>query len=167
MKENHKRNWYVVYTRSKWEKKVDQLLTEQEINSFCPVVKRKQKWADRNKVVEFPLFSSYLFVHASLLEQLQVRQTPGVVNFVYHCGKPAAVSDSEIERIRSLVKCYPDLESVGLDHLSVGDRVRVKDDLLNNVQGEIIQIQGKSVVMIVDVLNCALIVKAHHTELVV
>src|SRR5690606_39358625 len=73
-----RKNWYVVYTRSRWEKKTDLLLKEKSIQSFCPIVKTRRKWADRNKVVEFPLFSSYLFVYADPREQVQVRQTAGV-----------------------------------------------------------------------------------------
>lgn len=159
MKATSKKNWYVVYTRSRWEKKADQLLKEQDILSFCPVVRTKRKWADRNKMVEFPLFSSYLFVYADLREQLTVRQTAGVVNFVYHCGKPAVIRDEEISRVRDLVKRYPDLESVNLQTLNIGDKVKLRNNELFGWQGEVIEIQGKSVVMVMELLNCALIAK--------
>jgi len=59
-------NWMVLYTRSRWEKKVDKLLKEQNIISYCPVVKTSKQWADRSKTVEIPLFNSYLFVRANM-----------------------------------------------------------------------------------------------------
>ncbi|QEC53372.1 transcription antitermination factor NusG [Anseongella ginsenosidimutans] len=154
-----KRKWYVVYTRSRWEKKADQLLKEQGIRSFCPVVKTQRKWADRNKTVEFPLFSSYLFVYADLREQVNVRQTAGIVNFVYHCGKPAVISENEIERIHDIIQCYPDVETMSLPAFQVGDKVKMKNGELMNWKGEIVEIHGKSVVMIIEPLNCALVAK--------
>lgn len=163
-----RKNWYVVYTRSRWEKKTDLLLKEKSIQSFCPIVKTRRKWADRNKVVEFPLFSSYLFVYADPREQVQVRQTAGVVNFVYHEGKPAIISEQEIERIQDIVQRYPDVEAVSLHPFHIGDRVRINDPLLD-LQGEIVEIQGKSVVMVLEPLNCALVarVKVSHKALAI
>lgn len=162
------KKWVVVYTRSKWEKKVDQLLKEQCIHSFCPVVKRRRQWADRSKEVEFPLFSSYVFVHADPKEELMVRRTSGVVDFIYHCGRPAVVRASEIDRIRSLVMEYKDVETIPLQKLHIGDKVKIKEGPLVDWQGEVIQINGKSVIMVMEVLNCALLakVKAHQTKLV-
>lgn len=159
MKLSMQKNWYVVYTRSRWEKKADQLLREQDIHSFCPLVKTRRKWADRNKTVELPLFSSYLFVHADLREQIAVRQTAGIVNFVYHCGKPATIDDTEIERIREIVQHYPDVETLNLPDFQVGDKVKMKNGNLVDWRGEVVEIHGKSVVMIIEPMNCALIAK--------
>lgn len=159
-----KRNWYVAYTRSRWEKKADQLLRQQDIHSFCPIVKTQRKWADRNKVVEFPLFSSYLFVYVDPREEISVRQTAGIVNFVYHCGKPAIISEDEIDRIRDIVKCYPDVEAVNLPAFRIGDKVKMKNGQLTDWRGEIVEIHGKSVVMVVEPLNCALVAKVKVSQ---
>ena len=51
-----KRRWLVVYTRPRWEKKVDALLQERGIESYCPVTTLERQWADRNKMVEFALY---------------------------------------------------------------------------------------------------------------
>ena len=56
------KKWLAVYTRPRWEKKVDQLLKEQGTESYCPLNKVKRKWSDRVKTVEEPLFKSYVFV---------------------------------------------------------------------------------------------------------
>ncbi|WP_448634547.1 UpxY family transcription antiterminator [Pedobacter panaciterrae] len=85
---NMPRRWYVIYTRPRWEKKVDELLKLQGITSYCPVRKVKNKWADRIKEVELPLFNSYVFVYIDPREELKVRVTLGVMNFVYYMGKP-------------------------------------------------------------------------------
>lgn len=164
MKKSEK-NWMVLYTRSRWEKKVDQLLKDQNFNSFCPLVKTSRQWVDRNKVVEVPLFRSYLFVQADHLEQSRIMQTSGVVNFISHCGKPATLNNAEIERIRTIVKNYTDIEAVSLEDINIGDSVKVINGPLLNHKGEIAQIQGKSVIMVIDNMNCALTVKINHREL--
>jgi hypothetical protein len=43
------KNWFVIYTRARWEKKVDQLLKQQGINSYCPMRTVENQWADRKK----------------------------------------------------------------------------------------------------------------------
>lgn len=155
----------VLYTRSRWEKKVDQLLADQNITSFCPLVKTSRKWVDRKKVVEVPLFNSYLFVHADQSELIKAMQTSGVVNYISYCGKPATINNTEIERIRTIVNTYSDIETVPLNNIKIGEYVTVKNGPLLNHNGEIQKIQGKSVVMIIENLNCALTVKIDQTEL--
>jgi transcription antitermination factor NusG len=165
MKEVEKKNWMVLYTRSRWEKKVDRLLKNQMINSFCPLVKTNRQWVDRNKIVEIPLFQSYLFVHINAYEQARVMQTSGVINFISHCGKLATIQDNEIERIRTIVNEYSDVETVSLKNINIGDTVKVKNGLFLNQEGEIAKIQGRSVVMVLDNINCALTVKINRKQL--
>jgi transcription antitermination factor NusG len=151
------RNWFVIYTRARWEKKVDQLLKQQGINSFCPLRKVKNKWADRMKVVEFPLFSSYVFVYINLKEEQVVRQTHGVLNFIYYMGKPAIIRSNEIEMIKQILVKTPDVEIMSLKDINVGDKVTIKNGLLCNQEGRIIKVTGKTVLMVFDNLECALV----------
>lgn len=156
--------WNVVYTKSRWEKKVDKILKMQNINSFCPTTKSRHRWVDRVKIVELPLFQSYLFVNASPKELLKVKQTSGVVNFVHHCGKPASINNAEIERIKTLVDNYDNVEAVCLSSIRVGNTIKIQDGLLLDWQGEVLKIQGKSVVMLMKELNCALVVNTDETS---
>ena len=159
------RNWFVIYTRARWEKKVDQLLKQQGINSYCPMRTVENQWADRKKMVEFPLFSSYVFVNISLKEELQVRQTHGVLNFIYFLGKPAIVQDSEIEKIKNVLVKNPDTEVISLKGVKVGDRVRITNGILANQNGNIVKINGKTVLMVFDHLDCALVSRVSVSDL--
>lgn len=153
------RHWMVIYTKSKCEKKTDQLLRLQGIQSFCPLVREKKKWADRYKMVEFPLFNSYVFVYVNRFEQLRVLQTAGVVNFVYYCGKPATVPQGDIDRVRLYTEHYADLEVLSIRGLRPGDLVKINDGILFDIHGEILEVHGKSVLVILKQLDCALIAK--------
>lgn len=151
------RRWLVVYTRPKWEKKVDRLLKSQEIRSYCPVKRITSQWSDRKKIIDLPLFSGYVFVWVSQQEEYKVKQTLGVLNFVYYMAKPAVIRDSEIERISQLLELDADCEIIDAGHISAGDRIRVKSGIFYNREGTVIRVQGKNVLMVFDNLNCALV----------
>lgn len=165
IKASNAKRWQVIYTRPRWEKKVDQLLKMQDITSYCPLRKIKSKWADRIKVIEIPLFSSYVFVYISPKEELKVRLTLGVVNFVYYMGKPAELRQEVVESVKDLLQVYPEAEVVNFDGLEIGDRVIVKDGIMNQKVGEIIKLKGKDVLVVIDSLNCALVMKVPVTNL--
>ena len=65
------KKWYALYTKPRWEKKVYRLLSERGMEAYCPLNKVKKKWSDRIKLVEEPLFKSYVFVHT------EEEETPG------------------------------------------------------------------------------------------
>jgi transcriptional antiterminator RfaH len=76
---------------------------------------------------------------------------------VYYMGKPAVVRDSVIEEVKRNLAAYKDVEIVNLENISVGDRVRVKEGLFVNQLGNVVQINGKNVLMVFDNINCALV----------
>jgi transcriptional antiterminator RfaH len=156
---NMPRRWYVIYTRPRWEKKVDELLKLQGITSYCPVRKVKNKWADRIKEVELPLFNSYVFVYIDPREELKVRVTLGVMNFVYYMGKPAQVRESVIEDIKRCLEIFPDTEVMAFQYLEIGDRVKIKEGLMSLKEGRVIKIQERTVVVVIDSLSCVLTTK--------
>ena len=151
------KRWLVLYTRPRWEKKADRLLKERGIESYCPLRQVQNQWADRKKEVSLPLFNSYIFVHVNLREEASVLYTMGVLGFVYYMGKPAVVRDNVIEEVKRNLAAYKDVEIVNLENISVGDRVRVKEGLFVNQLGNVVQINGKNVLMVFDNINCALV----------
>ena len=78
------RKWHVIYTKSKWEKKTADVLMQHGVESWCPVQKKERQWSDRKKIIEEPLFRSYVFVKISQTERVKVLETNGVVNFLPH-----------------------------------------------------------------------------------
>src|SRR5437870_7911065 len=102
--------WYAIYTRPRWEKKVNGLLIQKGIESYCPLNKVRRKWSDRIKVVEEPLFKSYVFVKTDEGTRTQVRMTAGVINFVYWDGKPAIIKEKEIATIKRFLDEHENVE---------------------------------------------------------
>lgn len=160
------KRWLVIYTRPRWEKKVDQTLKEKGIESYCPLRQEYRQWADRKKLVEIPLFISYLFVRVNAREQSLALYALGVINYVYFMGKPAVVSNYVIEQLKLNLYEYKDIEVVGLQGLSIGDRVKIKDGLFTDQCGKVLKLQGKNVLMLLDQIDCAIVTRVERKNLI-
>ena len=57
--------WYVLYTAPRAEKQVDQRLKKEGITTFLPLHLSPRRWSDRIKLIEVPLFSSYIFIYTA------------------------------------------------------------------------------------------------------
>lgn len=134
--------WYAVYTKPRWEKKVAELLNRRRIDNYCPLNKVERQWHDRKKIIEEPLFTSYVFVHINDAQQLDVRKTDGVLNFVYWLGKPAVIRTNEIEAIRDFLE---DHHNVRLEKTKVApkDMVRVVRGPLIGQEGNVLEVYNQ------------------------
>ena len=128
------RKWLAIYSRPRWEKKVNQLLTEKGLESYCPLNKVRRKWSDRVKMVEEPLFKSYVFVKVSDEDRTAVRMTPGVINFVYWDGKPAVIKEKEINAIKRFLNEYENVEVKPMN-LELNQRVKITTGPLMDQEG--------------------------------
>jgi transcription antitermination factor NusG len=131
-------NWYVLYTRPKFEKSICQeieILNTENIfyESYVPVKVVTRRWSDRIKKIEEPLFYSYVFVKTDMRHKVNLLQIPGVMRFVSTDGKPATISSEEIDRIRMIEKQCGDIQNE--PYYSTGDRVMVKQGPFAGMQG--------------------------------
>lgn len=155
--------WYAVYTKPKWEKKVSELLSKKGIENYCPLNKVLKQWHDRKKWVEEPLFTSYVFVRLTKTELTEAKKTPGVINFVYWLGRPAAVRDEEIETIQQFLNEYSGV-SLERTHIKVADSVQIRHGAFANQEGTVIEVLHKSIKVMLPSLGYALVAqvdKAH------
>lgn len=150
------KNWYAVYTRPKWEKKVAELLGRKKIDNYCPLYKSIRQWSDRKKTILEPLFKSYVFVNVNEKEHLAVRQTDGIMNFVYWLGKPALIKNEEIDVIRNFLmeNEYVKLEQIDVN---VNDRVKIINGPFKYWEGNVTEIRPKSVKVLLPSLGYALV----------
>lgn len=158
------RKWLAVYTRPRWEKKVNQLLAEKGVERYCPLNKVRRKWSDRMKIVEEPLFKSYVFVKVNDDDRTLVRMTPGVINFVYWQGKPAVIKEKEIIAIRRFLDEYENVEVKPMD-VKPHQRVRITAGPLMDQEGEVLQVQYKTARIAIDSLGYVLIASIDRTKL--
>ncbi len=158
------RKWLAVYTRPRWEKKVNQLLTEKGLESYCPLNKIRRKWSDRVKIVEEPLFKSYVFVKVNDDDRTAVRMTNGAINFVYWDGKPAVIKEKEIIAIKRFLNEYENVEAMPID-LKVNQRVRVTNGTLMDQEGKVLDIRRKTARVAIDSLGYILVAYIDRSKL--
>jgi transcription antitermination factor NusG len=158
------RKWYAIYTRPRWEKKVNLLLKEKGVESYCPLNKIKRKWSDRLKTIEEPLFKSYVFVKVGDGEKTAVRMTTGVINFVYWDKKPAIVKEKEIQTIKRFLDEYENIE-VYPRELKLNDRVRITSGSLMDHEGKVLDVRHKVVKIAIDSLGYVLVAYIERSKL--
>ncbi len=158
------KKWLAIYTRPRWEKKVNQLLTEKCFESYCPLNKVKRKWSDRIKVVEEPLFKSYVFVKVSEDDRTEVRMTTGAINFVYWNGKPAVIKEKEINAIRRFLNEHEYVEARPME-LKLNQRVRIIKGTLMDKEGKVLELRHKTAKIAIDSLGYILVAYIDRTKL--
>ncbi|HEU5235297.1 MAG TPA: UpxY family transcription antiterminator [Terriglobales bacterium] len=144
----HEGSWFAVHTRARHEKKVDTLLRGKNIDTFLPVVSKVQRWSDRNKKIQFPLFPCYTFVYmpSSAEQFVRVLRTPGIVRIVSSGCEPLPIPKEQITSIRLLLnQNVPYWEH---PFLCAGQRVRVRGGCLDGVEGILSEVKSNRTLVI-------------------
>lgn len=138
-----KSQWYALYTRSRFEKKMLSELSARDIEVFLPMREILSRWKDRMKKIWMPLFPGYIFVnHVDTPEnRFRILNIPGAVHFVGLEGRAEKVPEEQIESVRRFLD-----SSISIDpypYLKVGSRVEVIAGPLKGIQGVLVQKRGK------------------------
>lgn len=155
-----KKNWFAVYTKPRWEKKISGVLEAKGIECWCPLKKTQKQWSDRKKIVEEPLFTSYVFVHIDDTEKPQVLVANGIINFVYYIGKPAIIRDEEIDLIKKFLSEKEASVTVqSLQSLDADTRIRVNHGIFMDTPGIVVKGGKKKVFVKLESLDQVMIVE--------
>jgi transcriptional antiterminator NusG len=168
MESNASRCWYAVHVRSRHEFQAAELLAGAGIETFLPGIEKLRKWKDRNKLIRFPLFPGYLFVHVDNSHQSQfaVLKTKGVVR-ILGCvpGDSEPVPDEQILSLKKTIELNIPLDPY--PYLKEGQRVRIKRGPLAGVEGLLVEKSGlHKLVLSVDILSqsTSLTIQASEVE---
>ena len=154
--EGTKSFWYAVYTKPRWEKKISALLSEKGIENYCPLNKVVKQWSDRRKVILEPVFKSYVFVKIDEEKKWDLKKINGIINFVYWLGKPAVIKEQEIITIRKFLNEFSDVQVAEERGLKVNAKVRIKQGLMMNYQGLLIELAGNRAKVRIDSMGISL-----------
>ncbi|HRN45711.1 MAG TPA: UpxY family transcription antiterminator [Flavobacterium sp.] len=151
-------NWYVIYTKPKWEKKVAEQLAEAGIDCYCPLITQIRQWSDRKKKVEVPLFNSYVFVQLDESERNSVFQSAGVVRYLFWLGKPAIVRHEEIEVIKKWINTS-DAADIMVDRYKIGDAIQLESGPFSAQKAIVQEVTNTHYVLVLESLGCVLKMK--------
>lgn len=152
------KNWFAVFTVPRHEKRVEEHFRVREIESFLPLCRIQHRWKDgSNKVLQLPLFSSYIFVRIAWCDRVPVLVVPGVISIVGGGRARAPVSDEYIHFLREGLregKIQPHV------YLTTGTRVRIRCGVMAGMDGVLLRTKNDCRV----VLTLELIMKSVTVE---
>lgn len=160
------KNWYALYTKPRWEKKIDAQLIKKGITSWCPVQKIERQWTDRKKIIDDPLFKSYVFVYIDIANKLDVLLTDGVLNFVHFLGKPAIINENEILLIKKyLSETDAKISVISTEGFKEQMKVKVSHGLFMNNVGTVVKGGKKRVYVQLESLGQVMVVEFANEHL--
>jgi transcriptional antiterminator NusG len=153
-------SWYAVQTRARHEKVVLQRFREKRLTTFLPLVTEVRRWSDRQKVLELPLFSCYVFV--KIMNTNEDRQrvlfTEGVFDLVGVPRQGTPIPDEQIEAVRTIVEERISWQSHPF--LKIGQRVRIRSGALDGVEGILVDRNGRDTLVIsVDLIQRSMAIR--------
>lgn len=142
--------WYACYTKARHEKRVQAVLQERSIEAFLPLIPRVSQWKDRKKVVDWPLFPSYVFGRFALEDAHRVLSVPGVATLVKADGRPVPIPDAELENVRRFAEALREggVEVEPRPFLAKGAWVQVLEGPFQGVRGIVVENRGRRRVLI-------------------
>ena len=145
-KPDFKYKWFTLYTKPRFEKRVKEELELNDVECYLPLHRTPRVWSDRVKLVDMPLFSSYIFVKCKESEIRSLVRTRGVVRVVFYNGKPAVIREQDIETIKKFIEAAAGIA------LCAGDEVEILAGSLKNKSGKIVKIKKKYLVLSIEQL---------------
>lgn len=137
-------SWFVIWTESRAEKKVEARIAALGLSPWLPTVKERHRWSDRWRDVVCPLFPGYLFARSRSVEWHKVLGTPGVLTVVKREGRPALIADAFVAGLRDAIErqgAAPEPIAEVVDYLP-GDEVVVQEGPLIGVRGVVRELRS-------------------------
>jgi transcription antitermination factor NusG len=132
--------WFALRIKSNFEKTASQILQHKGYEAFLPVYQTRNRWSDRMKTVERPLFPGYLFCRFDQQDRLPILVTPGVVGVVGLGKAPMPIPEEEIEAVEALI--CSGLAAMPWPFVSVGQRLVIERGPLRGVEGILQEIKS-------------------------
>lgn len=146
-------NWYVLYTAPRAEKQVKERINMLGVECWLPLHCTPRVWSDRVKIVEIPLFSSYVFVRCTDAVLRDLLKVYGVIRIVFYNQKPAIVRQVEVDAIKEFLKQAAEHE------LCAGEEVEILTGAMRHVSGKIKKIKKNHLMLYLEQLGATVCVK--------
>lgn len=132
--------WWMAYVKSRQEKRLSEQLSDLRVRHYLPVHFREAATRGRLRLVEEPLFSGYLFLHASDEERRRALTTNRIcATHAVADGRRLAFELRQIQRsIASGARLTVEAQ------IEPGDWVRVKSGVHIGLEGRVLRRQSKT-----------------------
>jgi len=134
-------NWFVIHTKPRFEKKVEERLLSFGIEAYCPTRKEIRLWSDRKKKVDIPVLPSMVLVRLADKDVNDVFNINGVIRYMFWLGKRAIVRDQEIDILKNYLNGNAIINQE-IIKLNPGDRINLSG--FNNENGVVDRISNNT-----------------------
>ncbi|MCD7936482.1 MAG: UpxY family transcription antiterminator [Tannerellaceae bacterium] len=156
MEKKQPANWYALYTAPRAEKQVEDRLKKKGMSCYLPILRTRRVWSDRIKIVDVPLFNSYIFVYCEEHQLRDLLKVYGVIRIVYYDGRPAVIRPKEIEAIREFLSLAEN------QTLCVGEEVEILTGAMKNISGKVKKIKKNYLILFLEQLGATVVVKVEE-----
>ena len=136
-------NWYVLHTKPRSEKKVEEQLLSFGINAYCPTRSEFKLWTDRKKKIYKPVLPSMVLVYIEDKDINRVFESPLVVRYMFWMGKRAVVRQSEVDILKKYLDGGYNSISSNSSSVNVGDDFKLPS--FNNEKGIVKRISNNNI----------------------
>ena len=135
--------WYVLHTKPRSEKKVEEKLLSTGINAYCPTRPEIRFWSDRKKRIVVPVIPSMVFVNIDDKDINKVFECSAVVRYMFWMGKRAIVRQSEIDILKKYLSGECNIINSKFLDIKVGDNFSLSS--FNNEKGIVNRISKNNI----------------------
>ena len=136
-------NWYVLHTKPRSEKKVEEKLLSIGINAYCPTRQEIRLWSDRKKRIQVPILPSMVLVKIDEKDFNRVFESPAVLRYRFWLGKRALVRQAEVDTLKKYLKGDYNLIDSKLSDIRIGDDFSLSS--FNNERGIVKRISNNNI----------------------
>lgn len=160
--------WFVAYTKPRQEHIALQNLELQSYEAYLPLYKSFKKTEQGPVAVFAPMFPRYIMFRPGKPEQSisAVRSTKGVMTIVRFGFEPAVISGEVVRLIRQHETDRNHATLQELDNLRAGQKVKLKHNALQGVEGLVQSVSKNRVAVLLEILGAPTVVQVEHHQLV-
>ena len=135
-------NWFVLRTKHHFEIKSSVALNLMGFQVYCPTYTQIKQYSDRKKKFIKPLLPSYIFIKIDEKNRDQVFCIPGIIKYLFWLGRPAIVTNKEIDIMKEYLSGVYD--NISIKNLNIGSQYHITSGLFKGNSGKIVQISNKN-----------------------
>ena len=153
-------NWFALYTKTNFEKKVVEALSLIDIEAYCPLFKTYKQYSDRKKKVEKILIPNYVFVRLPYQDREKVFSVNGVVRYLYWLGKPAKIRALEIDQMKNYLNHFYD--NFSMKHIKLNTDYKMTEGPFKGITGSVVDIKKNKIRLALKDLGVIITLKRHN-----
>ncbi len=138
-------NWYVVYTKPSCERKVSVLLNRKKIENYFPLNYKRYQSLLRNRIIEEPLFKSYVFVKTTEINIISIsKKITNIISLLYWIAEPALINEDEIIAIKEFTNNHEEIRLEKL-HVNLKKYENIMDGISYIIDGNILIVKTNAI----------------------